>query len=407
MSPGSKRRPSSRRPAASRYASRPKQASLNQLMVSDRPISSFAILPLRLFLGVTFVYAALQKLLDPSFFRAGSPTYIGAQMLAFSRGSPIQGVLHHLMAYAVPVGVLTVLTEGCIGVLILLGLFTRPAALVGVVLSLSFFLSASWRTYPYFFGSDIVFVVCWLTIAITGPGALALDTVVKTPLVRAIHARSGGGISPLLVSVLTGWHATEESPLLEQNHGATGEVEPMSAQPSRRLLTRGEALVGSLATLGLVALGLHPRINSSAAPTAKLAGGQNGPPPAQAATATPGASAATTTPPQNSAIPSGAKKIGNVSQLPANSAGTVSDPKTGDPAVIVHTSGSNFFAYDAVCTHAGCTVQYDQQQKLLVCPCHGGIFDPAHGAQVVGGPPPTPLTPIEMTIDAHGNIYIV
>ncbi|MDQ2743558.1 MAG: Rieske 2Fe-2S domain-containing protein, partial [Chloroflexota bacterium] len=57
---------------------------------------------------------------------------------------------------------------------------------------------------------------------------------------------------------------------------------------------------------------------------------------------------------------------------------------------MVHTSGSTFYAYDAVCTRARCTVQYDPQQRLLVCPCHGGTFDPAHGAQVVAGPPSTP-----------------
>ncbi|MDQ2741033.1 MAG: Rieske (2Fe-2S) protein [Chloroflexota bacterium] len=103
----------------------------------------------------------------------------------------------------------------------------------------------------------------------------------------------------------------------------------------------------------------------------------------------------------------GGRKVGNVSQLPANTAGTLTDPKTGDPAVIVHTSGSNFYAYDAVCSHAGYTVQYDSQQRLLVCPCHGGTFDPAHGAQVVADPPPTPLAPLEMKIDAEGNIYLV
>jgi thiosulfate dehydrogenase (quinone) large subunit len=407
MSPASKQRPSPRRMAASRHDTQSTQPSWQQLMVSDPSISSFAVLPLRLFLGITFVYAALQKLMDPGFFHAGSPTYIGAQILAFSRHSPIQGLLHHLMAYAVLVGLLTVVTEGCIGVLVLLGLFTRPAALVGMVLSLSFFLSASWQTYPYFFGSDIVFVVCWMTIAITGPGTWALDTVVATPLLRSIHARAGSSISPSFLSVLTGWDAVRESITVDQVPEFADNAGRVPEQRPRRVLTRGEALVGSLATLGLVVLGLHPRANSAAIPTGKLAGGQRALPRAQVTTPATGAATATATPPKNSAIPAGAKKIGNVSQLPANSAGTVSDPKTGDPAVIVHTSGSEFFAYDAVCTHAGCTVQYDSQQRLLVCPCHGGTFDPARGAQVVAGPPPSPLAPIGMTIDAHGDIYII
>ena len=36
-----------------------------------------ALLPLRLFLGVTFVYAGVQKLSDPGFLHPGAPTYIG------------------------------------------------------------------------------------------------------------------------------------------------------------------------------------------------------------------------------------------------------------------------------------------------------------------------------------------
>ena len=370
---------------------------------SERPISGFAVLPLRLFLGVTFVYAALQKVMDPGFFHAGSPTYIGSQILAFSRGSPIQAILHHLMQVAVAVGWLTVLTEVTIGALVLIGLFTRPAALVGMTLSTGFFLSASWNTYPYFFGSDIVFVVCWLTIAITGPGIFALDAVVERPLMTALSARLGpnAAMTRLLVPLVTGWRWGN----IPAEESRTPDVVGDSLPAGRgRAISRGEALAGSLVTVGLIALGLHPRRGSNA-PTGQLAGSGQAPP--SAAPAHPGTTATTTTPPANASIPAGAKKIGNVSQLPANSAGTVSDPKTGDPAIIVHTSGSNYYAYDAVCTHAGCTVQYDSQQHLLVCPCHGGTFDPAHGAQVVAGPPPSPLNAIEMKIDSHGDIYII
>jgi len=371
---------------------------------SDHAIPAIAILPLRLFLGITFAYAAIQKINDPGFLHAGSPTYIGAQMLAFSRGSPIKVLLHHLMAYAGAVGVLTVATEGSIGLLILLGLFTRPAALVGLALSFGFFLSASWQTYPYFFGSDIVFMVCWLTLAITGPGVYALDAWVAAPLHRAVVARRAGPMQGLLFSLLTGWHdpTSRLDPSVDDERVLSPE--PTGAVPSRRLLTRGEALVGSVVTLGLIVLGLHPRVTATrqlpanALPKAQPTGVP--PTPAAGATAVPTAGS-------NPAIPAGARKIGNISQVPVNTAGTVTDPKTGDPAIIVHTSGSTFFAYDAVCTHAGCTVQYDPQQRLLVCPCHGGTFDPAHGAQVVAGPPPRPLARIDMKVDPAGDIYIV
>jgi hypothetical protein len=41
-----------------------------------------ALLPLRLFPGVTFVYASVQKLSDPGFLHAGAETYIGTQLEA-------------------------------------------------------------------------------------------------------------------------------------------------------------------------------------------------------------------------------------------------------------------------------------------------------------------------------------
>src|SRR2546423_13301615 len=46
-----------------------------------------ALLPLRLFLGGTFVYAGIQKLSDPGFLHPGAPTYIGTQLHGFADGT--------------------------------------------------------------------------------------------------------------------------------------------------------------------------------------------------------------------------------------------------------------------------------------------------------------------------------
>ena len=57
--------------------------------VSTRPpTAGAALLPLRLFLGVTFVYAGIQKLSDPGFLHPGSSTYIGTQLRGFAHGTP-------------------------------------------------------------------------------------------------------------------------------------------------------------------------------------------------------------------------------------------------------------------------------------------------------------------------------
>ena len=69
---------------------------------------------------------------------------------------------------------------------------------------------------------------------------------------------------------------------------------------------------------------------------------------------------------------------------------------TGQPAVLVHLENGDFVAYSAVCTHAGCTVAYNNGQ--LACPCHGSVFDAANGGAVVSPPAnrPLPAIPVEV-----------
>jgi thiosulfate dehydrogenase [quinone] large subunit len=140
-----------------------------------------ALLPLRLFLGVTFVYGGIQKLADPGFFHPGAPTYIGTQLHDFASGTPGGFVLRALaLPHAQLAGAGVALAEIAIGLLVLSGLLTRWAALAGLGLNLLLFLTASWKTYPYFLGSDIVFVFAWLPFVLAGAtGQPALDHVLR------------------------------------------------------------------------------------------------------------------------------------------------------------------------------------------------------------------------------------
>jgi cytochrome b6-f complex iron-sulfur subunit len=72
---------------------------------------------------------------------------------------------------------------------------------------------------------------------------------------------------------------------------------------------------------------------------------------------------------------------------------------SGSPAVLVHLDSGDFVAYSAVCTHQRCTVAYKNEQ--LACPCHGSVFDPANGAQVVNGPAQRPLP--EIPVEVRGG----
>lgn len=60
------------------------------------------------------------------------------------------------------------------------------------------------------------------------------------------------------------------------------------------------------------------------------------------------------------------------------------------PGLLIHHSDGNWVAMDAVCTHLGCTVQYEPHNDRVYCACHGGVYDARTGANVAG-PPPKPL----------------
>ena len=70
----------------------------------------------------------------------------------------------------------------------------------------------------------------------------------------------------------------------------------------------------------------------------------------------------------------------------------------GAPALVTR-SQDGVLALSLICTHLGCTVQWDGAKKQFHCPCHDGKFD--EFGDVVAGPPPLPLErlPVKMLAD--------
>jgi thiosulfate dehydrogenase [quinone] large subunit len=331
-----------------------------------------ALLPLRIFLGVTFVYAGIQKLTDPGFLHAGSATYIGTQLEDFAHGAP-GGFL--LRTFALPhpelAGVGVAVFEIVIGLLTAAGLLTRAAAAAGLGLNLVFFLTASWHTSPYFLGSDIVFVFAWLPFVLAGAqGQPALDNSLKRP-------------SPALAR-RTMLHPP-----------APGEALTASdARITRRVLVAELAGAG-LAIAGISALLKGPYTGSTATAQALTRGGRS--------TGGKGGGGAAGGSGGGGRLPAGAVRLGPGKRLPSGQAATYSDPSSGAPDILIRTEDGSLKAFSAVCTHAGCTVGYDGSQ--IYCPCHGGTFSPETG-EVTGGPPPTPLEP-KQVLEQGGQIYAV
>ena len=79
------------------------------------------------------------------------------------------------------------------------------------------------------------------------------------------------------------------------------------------------------------------------------------------------------------------------------------DTASGDPVLVIKLPSGSVVAYDAICTHAGCTVQYDPGSASMICPCHGAQFDPAHQGRVMAAPTDQPLATIPIRVDPQSG----
>jgi len=71
------------------------------------------------------------------------------------------------------------------------------------------------------------------------------------------------------------------------------------------------------------------------------------------------------------------------------------------PAMLIHHEDGRWISMTAVCTHLGCTVQYESQADRIHCACHGGVYNAYTGANV-SGPPPKPLTLYKVAVNDTG-----
>ncbi len=354
-----------------------RSAESGRIAGSDANRLGWSLFPVRLFLGLTFVYGGVQKLSDPGFLHPGAPTYIGTQLHGFANGTP-GGFL--LRAFAIPhpaiSGLGVALAEIAIGLLVTTGLLVRPAAAAGLALNLLLFLTNSWHTYPYFLGSDIVFVFAWLPFVVAGAS--------RQPTVE-----------PMLHRLLSTWAPDGGRGARLDRHGAgPSRSKPIFGEPetTRRSFVGAALSVAGASTAVIAGLSVLARGSYRSPRTLRTAAPRHTPTPSKAGTKTQRAVRG---------LPSGAVKLGAASQLPAGQGATYADPGDGNPDIVIRQSNGTLVAHSAVCTHAGCTVGYQGGQ--ILCPCHGAVYNAQTGA-VISGPAPSPLAPRKV-LERDGEIY--
>ncbi|MEU0221859.1 DoxX family membrane protein [Streptomyces sp. NPDC006265] len=148
----------------------------------------YALLPLRIFLGVTFIYAGLDKLTDSAFMKDSGAGSIGDMMRAVRDSSAIPALVDLSLKSPVGFGYAIAFGELAVGIGTLLGLLARLAALGGALISLSLWLTVSWASDPYYYGNDLAYLMAWTPLILAGAPLLSLDAALRSRR----RQRSGG-----------------------------------------------------------------------------------------------------------------------------------------------------------------------------------------------------------------------
>lgn len=98
--------------------------------------------------------------------------------------------------------------------------------------------------------------------------------------------------------------------------------------------------------------------------------------------------------------------VGKTAKFPPGQTQIVTPPAESGlgPLAVTHAAGGKFFALLGACTHRGCTVDWADDTKQFVCPCHRGRFD-AQG-KVLAGPPHRPLPAYAPRVNADGTLSV-
>ncbi|WP_282696895.1 DoxX family membrane protein [Streptomyces sp. CC208A] len=133
------------------------------------------LLPLRVFLGFISIYAGMGKLCDPVYFDGGERGSMVKWLTQLHPWPLAEPLRDFALQHPVGAGLTVAFLQVVVGVLTVLGLWQRVAAVIGALLSAALILTVSWRTVPVYDAPDIIYLAAWSPLIIAGAPVYSLD----------------------------------------------------------------------------------------------------------------------------------------------------------------------------------------------------------------------------------------
>ncbi|WP_437010583.1 DoxX family protein [Streptomyces sp. enrichment culture] len=133
------------------------------------------LLPLRVFLGLISVYAGMGKLCDPVYFDGGERGSMVRWLTSLDPWPLAEPLRDFALAHPVGSGLTVAFAQVIVGVLTILGLWQRVAAVFGALLSAALLLTVSWRAVPVYDAPDIIYLAAWSPLIIAGAPVYSVD----------------------------------------------------------------------------------------------------------------------------------------------------------------------------------------------------------------------------------------
>ncbi|MGC0418442.1 TQO small subunit DoxD [Embleya sp. AB8] len=237
------------------------------------------LLPLRLFLGGAFLVEGLRKLYAPGFLDPGSTGSFGHRIGVLRDGSLAPSVLDLAADHAIATGLLFAFGQVVVGFAVVLGLWTRLAGLLGMLLSLGVLIAVGSGSSPYH-APYVVFLAAFSPLALAGAPMYSADAWLslrtwRGPIITPVRARrrklgygsmlacAGVGATLLAGSFLGGSHRQlDDSDTGRGGSGrpaSTGPIAPAAGQPGGAVAGQPRPPVTDAATPGPGKAGAQPQ----------------------------------------------------------------------------------------------------------------------------------------------------